>query len=138
MKTQAGVHVSIATELNRIIDRFNLQAVGRLEQDVVFGDGTGKEVTSFFQEFPQLPSAIKACVNAVCNVLMLSPIVSMLFAAIALTMHPEVCPHCSMCRINTHKYRRGCWPATWQPILSGWTTTLSANGPPWASSLVRL
>lgn len=59
MKSQAGVHVSIATELNRTIDRYNLQAVGRLEQDVVFGDGTGKEVTSFFQEFPQLPSTIK-------------------------------------------------------------------------------
>lgn len=59
MKSQAGVHVSIATELNKTIDRLNLQAVGRLEQDVVFGDGTGKEVTSFFQEFPQLPSTIK-------------------------------------------------------------------------------
>lgn len=60
MKSQAGVHVSIATELNRTIDRDHLQAVGRLEQDVVFGDGTGKEVTSFFQEYPQLSSATKA------------------------------------------------------------------------------
>lgn len=59
MKSQLATHVELATRLNEVMDRFHLRDVGRLEQDVVFGDGTGKEVTQLFQELPNIPSDIK-------------------------------------------------------------------------------
>lgn len=61
MKSQLATHVELATQLNAVMDRFHLRDVGRLEQDVVFGDGSGgREVTQMFQELPNIPSEIKA------------------------------------------------------------------------------
>jgi syntaxin-binding protein 1 len=49
-----SVHVEIASSLNKIIDSRRLVDLGKLEQDLVFGDATSKEVINFLSTFPDL------------------------------------------------------------------------------------
>ena len=41
------MHVEIASKINRIIEEKNLTELGKLEQDLVFGDATSKEVITY-------------------------------------------------------------------------------------------
>eukprot|EP00891_Asterochloris_glomerata_P007891 jgi/Astpho2/7891/gw1.00118.18.1_t len=45
--SQLSVHVEIASKINRIIEEKNLTELGKLEQDLVFGDATSKEVITY-------------------------------------------------------------------------------------------
>lgn len=41
------MHADIASRLNRLIDERNLVELGKLEQDLVYGAATSKEVVAF-------------------------------------------------------------------------------------------
>lgn len=43
-----GFFVQIAGKINRIIRESGLREIGQLEQDLVFGDATTKDVIKFF------------------------------------------------------------------------------------------
>jgi syntaxin-binding protein 1 len=57
--TQLGAHVELASLLNRSIDLHRLADLGKLEQDLVFGDATSKEVIAFLSANQTLPDADK-------------------------------------------------------------------------------
>ena len=44
------MHTAIASEINEVLQRCALSEVGRVEQDVVFGDATSKEIVALFNE----------------------------------------------------------------------------------------
>ena len=52
---QLSVHADIASRLNRIIDDRALVEMGKLEQDLVYGNATSKEVVTFLGYHQQLP-----------------------------------------------------------------------------------
>ena len=41
------MHVEIASKINKIIDEKDLTDLGKLEQDLVFGDATSKEIITY-------------------------------------------------------------------------------------------
>lgn len=43
-----SVHVEIASNLNTVIEERRLAELGKLEQDVVFGDVSSKEVLAYY------------------------------------------------------------------------------------------
>ena len=45
--SRLSVHVEIASKLNKIIDDKDLTDLGKLEQDLVFGDATSKEIITY-------------------------------------------------------------------------------------------
>lgn len=49
------MHADIASKLNRIIDERALVEMGKLEQDLVYGNATSKEVVTFLGYHQQLP-----------------------------------------------------------------------------------
>ena len=46
-----SVHVEIASNLNTAIEERRLAEVGKLEQDVVFGDVSSKEVLAYYSAY---------------------------------------------------------------------------------------
>lgn len=56
---QLSVHADIASRLNRIIDERFLVEMGKLEQDLVYGNATSKEVVTFLGYHQQLPTEEK-------------------------------------------------------------------------------
>jgi syntaxin-binding protein 1 len=54
-----SVHVEIASSLNKLIDGRRLVDLGKLEQDLVFGDATSKEVITFLSTFQDLTTEDK-------------------------------------------------------------------------------
>lgn len=56
---QLSVHVEVASSLNRAIDTHRLTDLGKLEQDLVYGDATSKELISFLSSNQMLPAADK-------------------------------------------------------------------------------
>lgn len=54
-----SVHVEIASLLNKTIDSRRLVDLGKLEQDLVFGDATSKEVINFLSSFADLTTEDK-------------------------------------------------------------------------------
>ena len=57
--TQLGAHIELASSVNRLIDTHNLTELGKLEQDLVFGDATSKEIIAFLSTNQMLPVADK-------------------------------------------------------------------------------
>ena len=53
---QLSVHADIASKLNRLIDEKALVDMGKLEQDLVYGNATSKEVVTFLGYHQQLPT----------------------------------------------------------------------------------
>lgn len=53
---QLSVHADIASKLNRLIDEKSLVEMGKLEQDLVYGNATSKEVVTFLGYHQQLPT----------------------------------------------------------------------------------
>ncbi len=45
--SRLSVHVEIASKINQIIDAKDLTDLGKLEQDLVFGDATSKEIITY-------------------------------------------------------------------------------------------
>ena len=58
---QLSVHADIASKLNRLIDEKALVDMGKLEQDLVYGNATSKEVVTFLGYHQQLPTQEKVC-----------------------------------------------------------------------------
>jgi len=56
---QLSVHADIASRLNRLIDEKALVDMGKLEQDLVYGNATSKEVVTFLGYHQQLPTQEK-------------------------------------------------------------------------------
>ena len=56
---QLSVHADIASRLNRLIDEKFLVEMGKLEQDLVYGNATSKEVVTFLGYHQQLPTEDK-------------------------------------------------------------------------------
>mmetsp|Transcript_17026 Transcript_17026/g.50813 ORF Transcript_17026/g.50813 Transcript_17026/m.50813 type:complete len:663 (-) Transcript_17026:822-2810(-) len=56
---QLGVHTEIADNLNKLLDMRQLLQVGKLEQDIVFGESTSAEMLQFFTSFPDLDAEDK-------------------------------------------------------------------------------
>jgi hypothetical protein len=54
------VHVEIASRINKAIEERALVALGKLEQDLVFGDATSKEVIAFLAGHGATPAQEKA------------------------------------------------------------------------------
>ncbi|BDA46397.1 probable protein transport Sec1a [Coccomyxa sp. Obi] len=54
-----SVHVEIGSRINREIDERALIELGKLEQDLVFGDATSKEVIQFLSNHASIPSTDK-------------------------------------------------------------------------------
>ncbi|KAK9819584.1 hypothetical protein WJX72_000024 [[Myrmecia] bisecta] len=52
-----SVHVEIASKINKLLDEKNLTDLGKLEQDLVFGDATSKEVITYLSSSGQALSA---------------------------------------------------------------------------------
>lgn len=46
--SKLSVHVEIASNLNTVIEEGRLAELGKLEQDVVFGDVSSKEVLAYY------------------------------------------------------------------------------------------
>lgn len=65
---QLSVHADIASKLNRLIDEKVLVEMGKLEQDLVYGNATSKEVVTFLnynrtmgtEEKVHLPAALSS------------------------------------------------------------------------------
>lgn len=57
---QLSVHVEMASNLNRALEEAQLPEVGKLEQDVVFGEATSKHILEFFTTSPDLSPEAKA------------------------------------------------------------------------------
>ncbi len=55
-----AVHVEIASRINKAIEERALVALGKLEQDLVFGDATSKEVIAFLAGHGATPAQEKA------------------------------------------------------------------------------
>ena len=53
------MHADIASRLNRLIDEKFLVEMGKLEQDLVYGNATSKEVVTFLGYHQQLPTEDK-------------------------------------------------------------------------------
>ena len=45
--SRLNVHVELASRINRALEEKSLTDLGKLEQDLVFGDATSKEVISY-------------------------------------------------------------------------------------------
>jgi syntaxin-binding protein 1 len=58
--SQLSVHVEMASGINRALEADQLTAVGKLEQDVVFGEVTSKHILEFFTAYPDLSPEAKA------------------------------------------------------------------------------
>jgi syntaxin-binding protein 1 len=57
--TALNTHVELASKLNTAIDARDLVELGKLEQDLVYGDATSKEVVAFLTAHPNLPPTDK-------------------------------------------------------------------------------
>ncbi|GAB4816148.1 hypothetical protein N2152v2_003194 [Parachlorella kessleri] len=57
--SRLGAHVEIASRLNGLIEVNKLTELGKLEQDLVYGDATSKEVINFLSLNQTLPAADK-------------------------------------------------------------------------------
>ena len=55
-----SVHVEIASKINRIIEEKDLTDLGKLEQDLVFGDATSKEIITYISTNQKMSAADKA------------------------------------------------------------------------------
>ena len=54
-----AVHIELAGRINAALDARNLVDLGRLEQDLVFGDATSKEVINFLSNHASVPASDK-------------------------------------------------------------------------------
>ena len=54
------MHIELAGRINAAIDERDLVDLGKLEQDLVFGDATSKEVINFLSNHPAVPATDKA------------------------------------------------------------------------------
>lgn len=61
--SQLSVHVEMASGINRALETDQLTAVGKLEQDVVFGEVTSKHILEFFTAYPDLSPEAKVGVG---------------------------------------------------------------------------
>ena len=61
--SKLSAHVEIASKLNHGIELNHLTELGKLEQDLVYGDATSKEVITFLSQGQALPAAdkVRAC-----------------------------------------------------------------------------
>lgn len=57
--SRLSVHVEIASKINRIIEAKDLTALGKLEQDLVFGDATSKEIITYISANQKLAAEDK-------------------------------------------------------------------------------
>ena len=55
-----AAHVELASRLSRLVDQRALAELGKLEQDLVYGDATSKEVIAFLAAHQVLPPEDKA------------------------------------------------------------------------------
>ena len=55
------MHVEIASKINRIIEAKDLTDVGKLEQDLVFGDATSKEIITYISANQKMSAEDKVC-----------------------------------------------------------------------------
>ncbi len=74
------MHVEIGSRINREIDERALIELGKLEQDLVFGDATSKEVIQFLSNHASIPATdkvlrwlpfLQAVVSGACVVIVL-------------------------------------------------------------------
>jgi syntaxin-binding protein 1 len=57
--SKLAAHVEIASRINASIDAASLAELGKLEQDLVYGDATSKEVIAFLTAHQGIPAADK-------------------------------------------------------------------------------
>ena len=55
------MHVEIASKINKIIDDKDLTDLGKLEQDLVFGDATSKEIITYISTNQKMSAEDKVC-----------------------------------------------------------------------------
>jgi syntaxin-binding protein 1 len=58
------VHIELAGRINAALDERDLVDLGKLEQDLVFGDATSKEVINFLSNHAAVPATDKARMQA--------------------------------------------------------------------------
>lgn len=58
-KSRVGVHAEMASQLTRAIDDRDLLALGKLEQNCVYGSASTKEVLAYLQAHPRIPTQDK-------------------------------------------------------------------------------
>lgn len=56
-----SVHVEIASKINTIIEAKDLTDLGKLEQDLVFGDATSKEIITYISTNQKMSAEDKVC-----------------------------------------------------------------------------
>lgn len=54
--SKLSVHVEMASRINREMDERSLVDLGKLEQDLVYGEATSKEVINFLSAHPAVPA----------------------------------------------------------------------------------
>lgn len=59
--SRLSVHVEIASKINRMIEAKDLTDVGKLEQDLVFGDATSKEIITYISANQKMSAEDKVC-----------------------------------------------------------------------------
>lgn len=59
--SRLSVHVEIASKINKIIEAKDLTDVGKLEQDLVFGDATSKEIITYISANQKMSAEDKVC-----------------------------------------------------------------------------
>ena len=59
--------MEIASKLNHLIDENQLAELGKLEQDLVYGDATSKEVIAFLTANQSIPAADKVSGGSGCG-----------------------------------------------------------------------
>jgi len=65
------VHVEIASKINQIIDAKDLTDLGKLEQDLVFGDATSKEIITYISTNQKMSAEDKVIHH--CSVIISKP-----------------------------------------------------------------
>ena len=68
------MHVEIASKINQIIDAKDLTDLGKLEQDLVFGDATSKEIITYISTNQKMSAEDKVIHR--CSIIMISHLLS--------------------------------------------------------------
>ena len=69
------MHVEIASKLNKIIDDKDLTDLGKLEQDLVFGDATSKEIITYISTNQKMSTEDKVGQNHSCLLILLKALI---------------------------------------------------------------
>lgn len=103
--SRLNVHVELASRINKALEEKSLTDLGKLEQDLVFGDATSKEVISYLSSpaASNLPAEDKVSHLSHCF-----QSLRMRVTGGRSTLQPQFHCHCKSAEMSMHKAVRPC------------------------------